>query len=264
MNTDYSVIAEKVSKVYKIYNSSSEKMKDFLLPGKYGEEFFALREINLKIPRGEVIGIIGLNGSGKSTLANMIAGLSEPSSGRLYVDGRADIINISSGLKRDLTGMENIELKGLMIGLTTREIQSIREKIIDFAELGKFISQPVKTYSSGMRSRLGFAISININPDILIIDEALSVGDTSFSEKCVKKMREICAQGKTVFFVSHSTSQIKSFCTKVIWLEYGILKAYGNVEEVTFMYERFAKIFNKMSPAERVQYRNGIIPDGIF
>ena len=146
-----------------------------------------------------------------------------------------------------------------MLFRSPKEIKDIEQSVIDFAELGKFINQPVKTYSSGMRSRLGFAISININPDILIIDEALAVGDMSFSQKCMDKMTEIKEQGKTIFFVSHSVGQINSFCTKALWLEYGILKAYGNVKEVTPMYERFAKIFNKMTPAERVEYRNGVL-----
>lgn len=261
MSSDYAVIAENVSKIYKIYNSSSERMKDFLLPNEYGEEFYALRNISFEIPRGEVVGLIGLNGSGKSTLSNIIGGISEPTSGQIYVDGTPAIINISSGLNNNLTGLENIELKGLMIGLSPKEINNIKEDIIDFAELGKFINQPVKTYSSGMKSRLGFAISININPDILVIDEALAVGDMSFSEKCMRKMNEIRSQGKTIFFVSHSVGQVKSFCSKAMWLEYGILKAYGDVNNITPMYERFTKLFNKMTPAERIEYRNGILRD---
>lgn len=261
MNSDYAVIAENISKTYKIYNSSGERMKDFLLPKSYGEEFYALRNISFEVPKGEVVGLIGLNGSGKSTLSNIIAGISEPTGGRIFINGTPSIINISSGLNKNLTGLENIELKGLMIGLSPKEIKDIQDEIVEFAELGKFINQPVKTYSSGMKSRLGFAISVNINPDILIIDEALSVGDVSFSEKCMNKMNEIRTQGKTIFFVSHSIGQIKSFCSKAMWLEYGILKAYGDVAEVTPMYERFTKIFNKMTPAERIEYRNGIFPE---
>lgn len=259
MSSEYAVIAENMSKTYKIYNSSGERIKDFLLLGNYGEEFYALRNLNFQIPKGEVVGLIGLNGSGKSTLSNLIAGISEPTGGRIYINGSTSLINISSGLNGNLTGLENIELKGLMMGMSPKEIKDIEQNVIDFAELGKFINQPVKTYSSGMKSRLGFAISINISPDILIIDEALAVGDMSFSEKCMNKMTEIKEQGKTIFFVSHSAGQIKSFCTKALWLEYGILKAYGDVDEVMPMYERFAKIFNKMSPAERVEYRNGVL-----
>lgn len=261
MNDDYAVIAENISKVYKIYNSPGERMKDFLLPVHYGEEFYALRNLSFEIPKGEVVGLIGLNGSGKSTLSNIIGGISEPTSGRIWIAGNPAIINISSGLNNNLTGLENIELKGLMIGMSPAKIQAIKKDVIDFAELGKFINQPVKTYSSGMKSRLGFAISININPDILVIDEALAVGDMSFAEKCMNKMNEIRAQGKTIFFVSHAIGQINAFCSKAMWLEYGILKAYGKVEEVTPMYDRFTKLFNKMSPAERVEYRNSLLCD---
>lgn len=262
MNNDYAVIAENVCKTYKIYDSPNDRMKDFLLPGKYGEEFHALWNVNFCVPKGEVVGLIGLNGSGKSTLSNLIAGISEPSRGRLIVQGEAALINISSGLNNNLTGLENIELKGMMIGMNRQQIREIQDKIIDFAEIGRFINQPVKTYSSGMKSRLGFAISVNIDPDILIIDEALSVGDMTFAEKSLKKMQEFRNQGKTIFFVSHSIGQIKSFCTKAIWLEYGLIKAYGDVAEVTPMYERFARTFNKMSPKEREAYRKGIFNEG--
>lgn len=258
MNNEYAVVAENVSKTYKIYDSNRERMKDFFLPKNYGDDFYALRNISFAVPKGEVVGLIGLNGSGKSTLSNIIAEISQPSSGRIMINGTTSIINIAAGLNKNLTGLENIELKGLMIGLSPKEIRNIQDDIIEFAELGRFINQPVKTYSSGMKSRLGFAISVNINPDILIIDEALSVGDVSFAEKCMKKMNEVKEQGKTIFFVSHSSNQIKSFCTKVIWLEYGILKAYGDVGEVLPMYERFTKIFNKMEPKERIEYRNAI------
>lgn len=259
--SDYAVIAENLSKKFKIYNSSAEKIKDFLLPGNYGEDFPALRNLSFEVPKGEVVGLIGLNGSGKSTLSNIIAGISEPTGGRIYVNGEPAIINISSGLNNNLTGLENIELKGMMIGLTRRQIQNIQNDIIDFAELGNFINQPVKTYSSGMKSRLGFAISVNINPDILIIDEALAVGDMTFANKCMDRMNEIREQGKTIFFVSHAIGQIKSFCTKAIWLEYGVMKAYGEVDEVAPMYERFARIFNKMSAQERLEYRKGVLLD---
>ena len=261
MSDNYAVIAKNITKTYKIYNSSRDRVKDFLLPGNYGEQIYALRNVSFEIPKGEVVGLIGLNGSGKSTLSNIIAGLSEPTSGQMYVNGNTSIIKISSGLNNNLTGMENIEMKGLMIGLKPSEIKELKDTIIDFAELGKFINQPVKTYSSGMKSRLGFAISVNINPDILVIDEALSVGDMSFSEKCMNKMTEIRNMGKTIFFVTHSIGQVKSFCTKALWLEYGILKAYGDVDEVTPMYERFSKNFNKMSSAERVEYRNSILSE---
>jgi len=154
-----------------------------------------------------------------------------------------------------LTGIENIELKGLMMGLSASQVEELKENIIDFADIGEHIYQPVKTYSSGMRSRLGFAISVNISPDILIIDEALSVGDPTFTQKCLDKMYEFRNSGRTIFFVSHSLEQMKQFCTKVIWLEYGRIKTYGSVREVIPQYYKFVMSFNEMSKQEKAEYK---------
>lgn len=259
MNEEYAVVLKNVSKCYKMYSGSKERLKDFILPGDYGTDFYALRNLNLSIKKGSCVGLIGLNGSGKSTLANMIAGISMPTSGEIYVNGKPAIIAISSGLNKNLTGIENIELKGLMIGLSLAEIENLKKSIMDFADIGRFIYQPVKTYSSGMKARLGFAISVNINPDILVIDEALSVGDMTFSQKCLNKMNEFREKGKTIFFVSHSVGQMKSFCNEILWLEYGRKKAYGATEDVMPMYESFVKTFNKMSEKEKKAYKEKVL-----
>ncbi len=255
MNNDFAVIAQHISKIYRIYDSKGDRLKDLIGLKNAGEDFYAIRDISFSVRKGEIIGLLGLNGSGKSTLANMIAGVSVPTKGTLTVAGKPSMIAISSGLNNNLTGIENIDMKGLMIGMTQREINALKNDIIEFADIGRFINQPVKTYSSGMKSRLGFAISININPDILIIDEALSVGDSTFSNKCLERINSFRERGKTIFFVSHSISQVRDFCTKAIWLEFGRIRAFGLTDDVIPMYERFIRTYNGMSAEERREYK---------
>lgn len=252
---EYSVIANQISKKYKIYKSQREKLLDFILPIDRGKDFYALKNISFAIEKGDCVGFLGLNGSGKSTLARIISGVSQPTSGKLYIKGNADMITISSGLNQSLTGIENIELKGMMIGLEPEQIEVLKEDIIAFADVGAFIYQPVKTYSSGMKSRLGFAISVNINPDILIVDEALAVGDMTFTQKCFDRMNRFREEGKTIIFVSHSISQVRNFCNKALWLEYGMLHAYGDVEEIAPVYDEFIKRFQRMNEQEKAAYK---------
>ncbi|MFE4239535.1 teichoic acids export ABC transporter ATP-binding subunit TagH [Peribacillus butanolivorans] len=250
-----SVVVKNVTKKYKLYNKNSEKLMDLLLPKSYGEEYYALRNVNFEAEKGDVIGFVGVNGSGKSTLSNIIAGIIPPTDGNVQANGKTALIAVSSGLNNQLTGRENIELKMLMLGFDKKQIRELEPEIIEFSELGKFINQPVKSYSSGMKSRLGFAISVHIDPDILIIDEALSVGDKNFAEKCLEKMNEFKERGKTMFFVSHSIGQMKKFCQKALWLEYGEVKAYGPIEEVMPQYEQFLKEYKAMSKKEQKKYR---------
>lgn len=251
----YKVKFQQVTKKYKMYNKQIEKVKDLFWNRGKGEYHYALNNISFAVDEGEIVGVIGLNGSGKSTLSNLIAGVTMPNEGTVDIKGSASLIAIGAGLNNKLTGLENIELKGLMMGLTKKQIQEITPKVIEFADIGKFINQPVKTYSSGMKSRLGFAISVNIDPDILVIDEALSVGDQTFTNKCLEKMNEFKENGKTIFFISHSLSQVKSFCTKALWIHYGHVKEYGDINEVADQYGQFLKEYNKMSNEEREQFR---------
>ncbi|PFN80581.1 teichoic acid ABC transporter ATP-binding protein [Bacillus sp. AFS076308] len=246
-----SVVFEQVTKKYKMYKKTSDKILDLALPKGYGKDFYALQNINFEAKKGDVIGIIGLNGAGKSTMSNLISGIIPPTNGKITINGEVALISISAGLNSELTGRENIELKCLMLGLKKDEIQKLMPDIIEFADIGEFIDQPVKKYSSGMRSRLGFAISVNIDPDILVIDEALSVGDKTFFHKCLEKMNSFKERGKTIFFISHSIGQVKEFCQKAIWLEAGQIRAYGPVEKVLPRYELYIRKFNKLTKNQR-------------
>jgi teichoic acid transport system ATP-binding protein len=254
-----SIIVENVSKKYKLYSKSSDRIKDIILPKSYGEDFYALRNVNFTAEKGDVIGFIGINGSGKSTLSNIISGIVPETTGTVTLNGEAALIAVAAGLKGDLTGRQNIELKCLMLGLNQKEIRKLEPEIIEFAELEKFIDQPVKNYSSGMKSRLGFSISVNIDPEILIIDEALSVGDKAFAEKSLAKMQEFKDRGKTMIFVSHSIGQMKQFCDKILWLEFGRVREYGTIEEVIPKYEAFLNDYKKKTKAEKDAYRQSVL-----
>lgn len=253
------VTVTNVSKRYKMYKKSSEKLLDLILPGGYGEDFYALRNVSFTANKGDVVGIIGVNGSGKSTLSNIISGVVPPTKGTVKTIGQTSLIAIQSGLNGELTGRENIELKCLMLGFKKSEIKKLEPEIIEFADIGQFIDQPVKKYSSGMKSRLGFAISVTVNPDILVIDEALSVGDQTFADKCLRKMDEFKEAGKTIFFISHSIGQVKTFCEKALWLEYGEVRDYGTIEDVVPQYEAFLEDFKAMSNQEKKAYKEEVL-----
>lgn len=243
--------------VCKIYDLRRKKDKN-VIDNKAQQKFYALKDISFSINRGEIVGILGSNGSGKSTLSAIIAGISTPTSGRVNIKGDQSLIAINTGLNNQLTGFENIRAKGALLGLSKSQVDNIIQGVIDFAELGDFLYQPVKSYSSGMKARLGFAISISLNPDIIIIDEALSVGDSGFANKCIKKMEEFKNSGKTIFFVSHSLNQVKSFCNKALWIEGGELKKYGEIEEVAKEYHTYIEEFKRKSNEEKKAFTEAI------
>lgn len=253
------IITKNVVKKYKQYSNQKERMLDLISPTSRGEDFYALNGVDFEADKGDVVGFIGINGSGKSTLSNIIAGIVPETSGEVQVNGQPALIAVAAGLNDDLTGRDNIELKCLMLGFSKDEIKELEPEIIEFAELENFIDQPVKSYSSGMKSRLGFAISVKVDPDILIIDEALSVGDRAFADKSLKKMMEFKDQGKTMIFVSHSIGQMKTFCDKILWLEFGRVKAFGEVKDVLPLYEAFLMKWQNMQKDERDIYRNKIM-----
>lgn len=237
--------------VDKIFKLESKTKKRF----ERKKRFYALRDISFDIERGRVVGVLGSNGSGKSTLSNMLAGISVQDHGEIIIKGEQSLIAIQAGLNTQLTGLENIRLKGALLGLSKKKVEEITQGVIEFAELGEFLYQPVKKYSSGMKSRLGFSISICLDPEIIIVDEALSVGDKGFAAKCLKKMNELKANGKTIFFISHSLSQVRNFCDTGLWIEGGQLKEYGDIKTVADHYEEYINSFKNLSNKELKQMK---------
>lgn len=228
-----------VSKAYRMYENPADRVKEVFSVKKksYHRDFFALKNINISIKKGENIGIIGKNGCGKSTLLKIITGILQPSQGSVKVEGRISaILELGAGFNPEYTGIENIYTNGMIMGFSRKQMEEKVNDIIQFADLGDFINQPVKTYSSGMYARLAFSVAINIEPDILIVDEALSVGDMGFQHKCMNKMKELIDTGVTVIFVSHDTFAIKSLCQRCIYLKDGEVLADGNAIQVTDLY----------------------------
>ncbi len=227
-----------VSKEYTLYKSDSERFKALFFKSKKAKINKALKDVTFEINAGESVGLIGDNGAGKSTILKHITGVAFPSEGEVHVGGKvAALLELTAGFSMEMTGRENIYLKGYILGLTDKEIKSIEEKVIDFAELGDYIDQPVRTYSSGMKLRLGFAINVNIEPDVLVIDEALSVGDATFKKKCKKKIADTIASGVTVLYVSHNAESVRELCTRAIYLKKGKLIFDGPVDEALKVYQ---------------------------
>lgn len=233
-----------VSKIYKLKKKDSKKSEN--------ERFFALKDITLNIPKGDVVGILGTNGSGKSTLSVILSGISDIDGGEMEINGEQALISINTGLNNQLTGLENINVKGALLGLTKKRIREITDGVIEFAELGDFLYQPVKKYSSGMKARLGFSISLALNPDIFIVDEALSVGDKGFAQKCLNRMKKLRdEEDKTILFISHSLPQVRDFCKSGIWIEGGKLVETGDIDTICDHYAAYVDKLNKLSDKEK-------------
>ncbi|OAB41817.1 ABC transporter ATP-binding protein [Paenibacillus antarcticus] len=233
-----------VVKSYKLYDKPLDRLKEAISPTHkmYHKEFIALNGISFNVEKGDALGILGKNGSGKSTLLKLITGVLSPSSGSIQVKGKISaILELGAGFNPEYSGKENVYLNGLMMGFTREEIDNKMNNIIEFADIGEFIEQPVKIYSSGMFARLAFAVSINVEPEILIVDEALAVGDVRFQTKCIDKMKELKSKGTTILFVSHATEQVKRFCNKAVWLKDGVVQASGESSEIADLYEDFMK-----------------------
>ena len=240
-----------VSKIYKLYDTHSARLKDALgfSRKKNYREHQALKEINLEIKKGETIGIIGTNGSGKSTLLKIITGVIGPTSGEVEVKGRISaLLELGAGFNMEYTGIENVHLQGSMKGFSREEIEQKMQAILSFADIGDFVNQPVKTYSSGMFMRLAFAVAINIDPEILIVDEALSVGDVFFQAKCYRKFEEFKALGKTILFVSHDLSSITKYCDRAVLLNRGVKVMEGTPKEAV---DRFKMVLVEQEEAQR-------------
>lgn len=251
MDNNIAIQFKNVSKIYKL------KRKDKMAgKGQKMQYFYALKDLTFEIQKGQVVGILGTNGSGKSTMALVLSGIASPNEGEMIVNGEQALIAIQTGLNNQLTGLENIELKGALLGLSKKRIKEITDGVIEFAEIGDFLYQPVKKYSSGMRSRLGFAINLCLDPDILIIDEALSVGDKGFAQKCLKKMQELKEQGKTIIFISHSLPQVRQFCDSALWLEGGKLREFGEINTVCDHYAEYVDYYNGLTDKEKKKERD--------
>ncbi len=230
-----------VVKIYKLYNKPRDRVKEAFGFGKKQQTklHYALNGVSLKIAKGETVGIIGTNGSGKSTILKIITGVLNPTSGEVHVDGRISaLLELGAGFNMEYNGIENVYLNGTMMGFSEKEIEEKLPSILEFADIGDYVYQPVKTYSSGMFVRLAFAVAINIEPEILIVDEALSVGDVFFQAKCYRKFEEFKEQGKTIVFVSHDLSSISKYCDRVFLLNQGNLLGEGKPKEMIDAYKR--------------------------
>ena len=241
MESKNAIEIRNLSKMYKLYNRPLDRLKDSLglSRKKLYKEHYALKDVSFDIGEGECVGIIGTNGSGKSTILKIITGVLAPTAGTVTVNGRISaLLELGAGFNPEYSGMENIFLNGTMLGFSEEEINARLDEILSFADIGDFIHQPVKTYSSGMFVRLAFAVAINIDPEILVVDEALSVGDVFFQAKCYHKFEEFKKQGKTILFVSHDLGSISKYCDRVILLNQGVMLDEGTPKAMVDMYKQ--------------------------
>ncbi len=228
-----------VSKSYSVYDSPGDRLKELLTFNRlrFHRDFWALRDVSFEVGRGETFCIVGENGSGKSTLLQIVAGILQPSSGTVKVNGRVSaLLELGSGFNPEFTGRDNVYMQGAILGLSNKEMDRKYREILDFAEIGDFIQQPVKTYSSGMGVRLAFSVAIHVDPDILLVDEALAVGDIYFRQRCMRKVHELRARGVTILFVSHATGDVKALGDKAMWLDHGVVQDQGDTERVINKY----------------------------
>lgn len=240
-NKEIAIQVEGVSKLYKLYDKPSDRLKEALglTKKKLYREHYALHDINITVHKGECVGIIGTNGAGKSTILKIITGVLNPTEGNVSVNGRISaLLELGAGFNMEYTGIENVYINGTMCGFTREEIDAKLDDILEFAGIGDFVNQPVKTYSSGMFVRLAFAVAINIDPEILIVDEALSVGDVFFQAKCYHKFEEFKAKGKTILFVSHALDTIQKYCDRAILLNKGKKIAEDEPKPIIDMYNK--------------------------
>ncbi|WP_144941287.1 ABC transporter ATP-binding protein [Paenibacillus sp. 32O-W] len=248
MSSNITIAVKNVSKCYRIFDRPQDRLKQSFVKSKkkYYKEFWALKEVSFEIKKGQTIGIIGRNGSGKSTILQIIAKTLTPTSGEVEINGRvAALLELGSGFNPEFTGRENIIMNCSIMGLTSAEIQERMQLIEEFAEIGDFINRPVKLYSSGMYVRLAFACAINVDPDILVIDEALAVGDMRFQLKCMDKIKEFQKQGKTILFVSHDSYSVRNICDQAIWMIDGQIYRRGDAKSIVEQYQDFMKTESK-------------------
>lgn len=245
--SEIAIKVENVNKVFRIYDHPGDRVKEAFSfkREKFHTDYPALKNINFEVNKGEFLGIVGRNGAGKSTLLKILSRELTPSSGKVTINGKVSLLQLGVGFDPELTGVDNARFASKLLGYNDDEIEGMMEEIIAFADIGEFIRHPVKTYSSGMYSRLSFAVGININPDILIADEVLSVGDMRFSQKCLRKMREFKEQGKTIIFVSHDIQSVNVFCDTAMWIKDGEIFMRGDSKQVTTSFQNYM-LFDKL------------------
>ena len=239
MSSEIAIEVAHLSKCYQVYEKPCDRLLQMLARGRRRcfREFRALRELSFEVRKGETLGIVGRNGSGKSTLLQLICGTLNPSSGTIRANGRiAALLELGSGFNPEFSGRDNVYLNGAILGLSQKEMDARYPGIEAFAEIGDFIKQPVKTYSSGMAVRLAFAVAIHVDPDILLVDEALSVGDIYFRQRCMRKVHELRGRGVTIVFVSHAMADVKQIGNRTMWMDHGVIRELGATDEVVSKY----------------------------
>ena len=239
--SEYAISVEHISKVYKLYRGKADRLKDalHLTRQKNYDEFYALSDVNFTVKKGETVGLIGTNGAGKSTLLKLLTGVLTPSEGQIEVNGKVSaLLELGAGFNGEYTGLENIYFNGTLMGYTKEQMEKKVPEILEFAGIGDYVYQPVKTYSSGMFARLAFALAINVEPDILVVDEALSVGDIYFQSRCFKKMDDIKKNGTTILLVTHDMSSVIKYCDKVVLLNHGKVVKEGNPKQMVDIYKK--------------------------
>lgn len=266
MSSDIAIKVENLSKYYQIYDTPRDRLKQFVMPRlqravgmqpeQYYREFWALKDVSFEVKKSETVGIIGRNGSGKSTLLQMICGTLSPSSGNIQTHGRvAALLELGSGFNPDFTGRENVYMNASVLGLSKEEVDARFDEIASFAEIGEFIEQPVKTYSSGMAVRLAFAVAISVDPDILVVDEALSVGDELFQRKCFSRIEAVRSAGATILFVSHSGGAVVELCDRALLLDTGERLAMGMPKKIVGRYQKLLYVPQEKREAIRAEIR---------
>jgi len=244
ISNEIAIEVKDVWKKFRLYHEKTYSLKERIIfwGRSKAEDFWALKGINLTIPKGSTVGLIGRNGSGKSTLLKIISRILYPTRGEVKINGRVStLLELGAGFHPDFTGRENIFLNASILGMSRKEIKERLDDIIAFAELGDFIDNPVRNYSSGMYTRLGFAVAVHVDPEILLIDEVLAVGDLAFQEKCFAKIRELQKKGTTIILVSHSPKQVENLCDNAVWLDNGEIRMQGLAREVVEAYDQFMK-----------------------
>lgn len=260
-NQEYVIEIENLSKEYKMFNKKMDRLVETVIPAiKKHNTFKAMEDFNLKVKKGEILGVLGKNGAGKSTLLKMITGVVTPTSGSIKIKGKiSSLLELGTAFNMDLTGIENIYQHGQVMGLTREQIELKKQEIIDFADIGEHLYQPVKTYSSGMFARLAFACAINVDPDILIVDEVLSVGDMAFQLKCFKKFQQFKEKGKTILFVTHSVADILKNCTSTIIIDSGKKIFEGNVKDGVEKYKKIIVGINENADKKQLEERQELL-----